>query len=315
MAFRDLLLDSYLFQHVRQPTRLNNILDLVISSNENMVDDVKVLEHLGNSDHNILVWNLICDVGLIKNQKPYRKYHKADYESMREWFKYIDWTTEFGELEVEEMWQKFCSIINQAIDLFVPLGYNKTRKNPSWMNKSANSARKYKTRMWDRYRQSKSYNDLVEYKIAQNKAVKEYRKAKRQFERKLAKDIKSNPKSFYAYVRSKTKVKEVVGPLRDTSNQLVSDNEVMCEILNEYFGSVFTSEDDINALPEVKHIFDKDSNHMLSKIELTQDIIASKLSKLKINKAPGVDGIVPRFLVENAEVLSIPLLCIYIGNL
>jgi hypothetical protein len=50
---------------------------------------------------------------------------------------------------------------------------------------------------------------------------------------------------------------------------------------------------------------------MLSKIELTQDIIASKLSKLKINKAPGVDGIVPGFLVENAEVLSIPLLCIY----
>ena len=175
---------------------------------------------------------------------------------MREWIKYIDWTTEFGELEVEEMWQKFCSIINQAIDLFVPLGFNKTRKNPSWMNKSANSARKYKTKMLDRYRQSKSYNDLVEYKIAQNKAVKEYSKAKKQFERKLAKDIKSNPKSFYAYVRSKTKVKEVVGPLRDTSNQLVSDNEVMCEILNEYFGSVFTSEDDINALPEVKYIFD-----------------------------------------------------------
>ena len=98
--------------------------------------------------------------------------------------------------------------------------------------------------MWIRYRASQSYNDLVEYKIAQNKAVKEYRKAKKQFERKLAKDIKSNPKSFYAYVRSKTKVKEVVGPLRDTSNQLVSDNEVMCEILNEYFGSVFTSEDD-----------------------------------------------------------------------
>jgi hypothetical protein len=62
--------------------------------------------------------------------------------------------------------------------------------------------------------------------------VKEYRKAKWQFERKLAMDIKSNPKSFYAYVRSKTKVKDVVGPLKDGNNQLVSDNEVMCEILN-----------------------------------------------------------------------------------
>jgi len=34
----------------------------------------------------------------------------------------------------------------------------------------------------------------------------------------------------------------VVGPLKDDENQLVSDNEVMCEILNSYFGSVFTSE-------------------------------------------------------------------------
>jgi len=49
------------------------------------------------------------------------------------------------------------------------------------MSKSANSARKDKSRMWNRYRQSKSYNDLIEYKIAQNKAVLEYRKAMQKF--------------------------------------------------------------------------------------------------------------------------------------
>ena len=45
----------------------------------------------------------------------------------------------------------------------------------------------------------------------QRKAVEEYKKAKKQFERILAKDTKTNPKSFYAYVRSK--VKDSVGPL------------------------------------------------------------------------------------------------------
>jgi len=43
--------------------------------------------------------------------------------------------------------------------------------------------------MWVRYRQSRTYNDSIEYKIAQNKAVKEYRNANRQFEKKLAKEI------------------------------------------------------------------------------------------------------------------------------
>jgi len=91
----------------------------------------------------------------------------------------------------------------------------------------------------------------------------------------------------------------------------MSDNEVMCEILNDYFGSVFTSENDDNEWPEVRNMFIKDKNHMLSNIEITQDIISSKLSKLKINKAPGVDGLVPRILVENADILRIPLLYIY----
>jgi len=65
-------------------------------------------------------------------------------------------------------------------------------------------------------------------------------------------DIKRNLKSFYAYVRSKTKVKEEVGPLKDGENQLVLDNEVMCEIINSYFGSVFTSENVNNDLLEVR---------------------------------------------------------------
>ena len=100
----------------------------------------------------------------------------------------------------------------------------------------------------------------------------------------------------------------MVGPLKDSRSQLVSDNEVMCKILNEYFGSVFMSENVHNVLQEVKYMFDKDSNHMLKNIELTQDIIASKLSKLKVNKAPGIDRIVPRILIENADILSLPLL-------
>ena len=43
-------------------------------------------------------------------------------------------------------------------------------------------------------------------------------------------------------------------------------------------------------------LFNEDISHMLSNKGLIQDIISNKLSKLKvnINKAPGVDGIVPR---------------------
>ena len=95
---------------------------------------------------------------------------------------------------------------------------------------------------------------MVEYyKIAQSKAVKEYKKAKKQFERKLTKNIiKTIPKNFYAHARSKSKVKDNVGLLRNSNGKLVSENEEMYNLLNEHFGSVFTSEHSLNDLPEVK---------------------------------------------------------------
>ena len=64
-------------------------------------------------------------------------------------------------------------------------------------------------------------------------------------------------------------------------------------------------------MPEVKRLFNEDSNCMLNSIDITQGIIIKELCKLKINKAPGADGIVPRLLVENAVELSEPLLYIY----
>jgi len=49
--------------------KTKNILDLVICLNENTVNDVEILKHLGNSDHNIIVWKSICDVGLNTDNK------------------------------------------------------------------------------------------------------------------------------------------------------------------------------------------------------------------------------------------------------
>jgi hypothetical protein len=165
--------------------------------------------------------------------------------------------------------------------------------------------------MWIKYRNSREYKDLVEYKKVQNKAVKEYRKAKRNFERKLAKDIKVNPKSFYVYVRSKTKVRDAVGPLVNSAGIKESDHEEMCNILNDYFGTVFTEELIVGKLPEIIKNVKDDKGSMLSNVDITKEDINKRLKNLKVNKAPGVDEIVPRILIENADYLSQPLEYIY----
>ena len=50
--FLFLIQDSFLTQHVLEPTRGENVLDIVLSSQKELVDNVKIFEPLGNSDHN-----------------------------------------------------------------------------------------------------------------------------------------------------------------------------------------------------------------------------------------------------------------------
>ena len=79
-------------------------------------------------------------------------------------------------------------------------------------------------------------------------------KSKRNFEHKLAQNIKSDGKSFYAYVRSKQNVRDKVGPLEDNAGNLITQGFfLMAEELNMHLSSVFTREDTSSIpVPETK---------------------------------------------------------------
>ena len=77
---------------------------------------------------------------------------------------------------------------------------------------------------------------------AEKKARILLKKAKKDFELKLAKNIKEDRKSFFAYARSKSKSKVKVGSLADNDGCLQSDSKVKEELLNKFFSSVFTRE-------------------------------------------------------------------------
>jgi hypothetical protein len=79
---------------------------------------------------------------------------------------------------------------------FVPLGYANSKKYPKWMNKVTRAARKHKFNMWTKYRQSRSSNDLTEYKKAQNRQSGSTGKQNGSLRKSWLKDIRHNPTSF-----------------------------------------------------------------------------------------------------------------------
>ena len=48
-------------QRAMEPTRGKNILDLVITSDENMIENVSVGEHFNTSDHQVVRWGLLME--------------------------------------------------------------------------------------------------------------------------------------------------------------------------------------------------------------------------------------------------------------
>ena len=52
----------FLVQHVDKPTREGNILDLVLTSEPNMVEEVSVQCPVSSSDHNVILFRLVCGV-------------------------------------------------------------------------------------------------------------------------------------------------------------------------------------------------------------------------------------------------------------
>ncbi|GAB0179078.1 mitochondrial enolase superfamily member 1 [Grus japonensis] len=79
-----------------------------------------------------------------------------------------------------------------------------------------------------------------EYRETVRAAREQVRKAKALIEISLARDVKDNKKSFYRYVSEKRGTRENVGPLRNETGNLVTQDMEKAEVLNNFFALVFS---------------------------------------------------------------------------
>ena len=235
-----------------------------------------------------------------KNKKTYRRnFHKGNFKDMRKYLAKLDWNNML--MKKIECWNILKYEIESIIDKFVPLKKQGKRSRKKHLSKEAIRKMVFKQTMWG-FIGVPERMKTVQIAEALNLATTEIRKYKRTFEKKLAGNIKNNSKSFYAYVRSKQKVRDKVGPLENNRGNIISDGFQMAEVLNEYFSSVFTTED-ISSLPVPFTKFEGNKSEHLGQLFVTPEMIAQKIKKMKDNKSPGVDGIPQKLFKEIVEKL------------
>ncbi|CAM4583755.1 unnamed protein product [Lepidochelys olivacea] len=145
-----------------------------------------------------------------------------------------------------------------------------------------------------------------EYKNMAQACRSEIGKAKLHLELQLARDVKSNKKSFFRYVSNKKKVKESVGPLLNKGGNLVTEDVEKANVLYAFFASVFTNKVSSQATALGSTAWGGGDQPSVEK-EVARDY----LEKLDEHKSMGPDVLHPRVLKELADAIAEPLAIIF----
>jgi hypothetical protein len=185
------------------------------------------------------------------------------------------------QVSAGEAWDSFKQRLDDLVEKHVPLKPRGRPGRPPWMSREILRAVRKKRRMW---KTEHSQQISAEYKAMEKKVRNMIRNAKRNLERKLATENNGNSKPFYAYLKSKTKSRTPVGPLKDSNGSTIMDKKKMAEIINAYFSSVFSTED-ADTVPAAD---DEEIRTRLLDVQIENAEVVKKIKLLKPASAPGL---------------------------
>ena len=115
---RNDLMDCFIVNNVRE--ECGNVLDLILSSQYELVDNVKVHEPLGSNDHNQIHFNI-----KVKTENAYKKqwrrnFNKGKYKEMRTYLANTDWSNLLKNKTATECWTCLKYEIEGIIVKFFP---------------------------------------------------------------------------------------------------------------------------------------------------------------------------------------------------
>lgn len=174
--------DHFLFQIVKEATRYRgsqrqNLLDLILVESEDWIGDLKYHPPIGKSDHCVIDFKLRCYssecIAPVGSNK--KNFNLGNYEQMNN---YVNENLKFcnrsdammlglrDEIYINALWNKFSQVMNDAINLFVPiceeLNCNKYKLR---LPRELIELIKLKNKLWKKYIRSKDYSFFLTLKI------------------------------------------------------------------------------------------------------------------------------------------------------
>ena len=310
--------DLLLCQVVDKPTHKDgNILDLVFVNNQQMVHDKAIIPVAQSTSHHSIVQistTYKADMTSNKQQRPkptmfnaLNFFHPdADWDKILEELSGIDWSPHLAEKSPDQMLDYIYTTCYNICAKYVPERSLEESRKTSRVHRFRRSLTNRRRRIIKRLLKitSPSLKNQLSAEVVEieKKLQKSYRESELHMESRAVESIKSNPKYFYSYTKSRSKCTSKIGPLLNDNNELTSNNEEMAELLSSQYSSVFSTP---KLVPEENTNID--GGNKLTDINFSAADIEDAIKELRTNAAPGPDGFPAILLIQCRNLLASPL--------
>jgi len=308
--FLDCIVHNGFLQYVVEPSRGNNILDLVLCNDAFLISDCIVCPPIIGCDHNSINFTLHCSAP--NEPEPptvvIRDFRNADFASLNVFFNNIDWNNILTSTDdIDVMWNDFMSVVMCGIESFVPERIIKScnskhaKQYPFYIRKLLSK----KCSAWRLYKKFHTDGTKAQY-VRCDKLCKV---AIDRFITKKENNLVSGGRvgDFYKYVNNKIVNNTGVGMLKNNNGESVVNAADKAELLNEFFSSVFTHDNHI--IPPVLVV--SNSSDSLEEVDFSFIKIFRVLKDLKAKHTVGPDGLSTFFLKNISGSIAFPLLLIF----
>ncbi len=133
--------DSFLSQLVTQPRRRNNILDLVLTTDTDLVSECKLGESLSVCDHHMIRLRIRTNHHLAENKSKVPDYRYANFDSAREMIPPETWAKSICT-SLNHEWNTFRDKLIEVERMTVPMKCRRVNSvtNPPWMTEEIRRA-------------------------------------------------------------------------------------------------------------------------------------------------------------------------------
>ena len=318
-------LADFLFvnQLISNPTRLDNILDLIFCSDE-LIDSITINDTFF-SDHRLIstVTNIPFSTNqptIPKNNPPLSNFEKLDFNkahwpNLSSSLQSINWHSSIIQAPTKCPTTLMCDIISRLCLKHVPLKKSSKKKPITPFHRKRLILMRKRTKLNKRGSPNTAKINQIEKDIGQS----HYEEQKHN-ESIAVSRIKSDPNYFFRYAKkfsiSKSDIGSLMNPL---TMMLTSDKLDMSRILINQFNSVFTTPCPETNITDPQtffsHLTSNDDTPFLTDIAFTDEIIIDAIKELSPSSAAGPDGIPSSLLINCAPELAPALRIIFENSL